>query len=549
MSLALATGASANTREARASAADLAPALLVLFAALLGFTLVKHGTDYVADTEPRLVLLWAGAIAALCLAFSPADYKALPRFATRCLRASGVFLAVYFCVEPFAIPYAAMGIDHPAVQFHSHARWIGFALALAGLSRPSFLFGGAMVLWMMRELQTGLTGFYFSTLDIRNVAEVIAFWSIGYCLLAAGAGAKGLRDKVGLDDDAVAKAAMILFAAGVGAHLANYFWSGLAKLSLDGGPLSWLLGNRLYDGLPVALEKGTLPLAALPGGVDLLDRALRLLAIPVNLAAFTIQITAILAPLRRNWLIASIVCFDLFHLAVWFTLGLLFWKWIALNSILLFAVAAIRNEEWSRTARTTAVVFVVAGMAIFRTATLAWYETPGIASPYFLAEMADGRRYRVPSAYFLSSSYQVSQGKIWWPGGTGHFNPSIWGSVLDDADLQAGRQCRPPAATGPAPPRFGPLRAVGEYVRAQHRQMLTRLDGKGRFNYYLLPHHHVPSPGVADAFHAADKRGIATYYFVVDSVCLSVKGGRLNRHLLKRTAIPVYDATADRITQ
>lgn len=549
MDLALTSGAIAAPRTEQAGKAALAPALLILVAALLGFTLVRHGTDYVANSEPRLVLHWAGAIAALCLLFLPAGYTALPRFAARCLRASGVFLIVYFGVEPFAIPYAAMDADHPAVQFHSHARWIGLALAFAGMWRPGFLFGGAMTLWMMRELQTGLTGFYFSTLDIRNVAEIIAFWSIGYCGLTIAGNVQALREAIGLDDKAKEQAAIMLFAAGIGAHLANYFWSGLAKLALDGGPLSWILGNRLYDGIPVALEKGTFPLAALPAGAELLDKSLRLLALPVNLAAFTVQIAAIVAPLRKRWLTASIVCFDIFHLAVWFTLGLLFWKWIALNSILLFALAAIHRDDWSRLARTTAIVFVIAGVGTFRTATLAWYETPGIASPYFVAEMKDGRRLRIPSAYFLSSSYQVSQGRIWWPGGTGHFHPSIWGSVLNDADLQAGRNCRPPVTANSPEPLPGPPHALGRFIQAQHRQMLERLDRSGTFNYYLVPHHHVPSPGIADPFLAADKRAIAKYYFVVESVCLALGNGRLKRDVLHRTAVPVYDALSDRIIE
>ncbi|HKX79949.1 MAG TPA: hypothetical protein VJM34_15640 [Novosphingobium sp.] len=530
-------------------AAVLGTGLLGLFATLLGFTLLKHGTDFIANDAPQLVVGWAGAIGALSLAFLPAGYAALPRFAARCLRASSVFLALYFAIEPFAIPYAAMAADHPAVLFHGHARWIGCALAVAGLFRPSLAFASAMVLWMMRELQTGLTGFYFSTLDIRNVAEVIAFWAIGFSLVAVIARSVRMREKIAGDASGLETAASMILAAGIGAHLANYFWSGLAKLALDGGPLSWLLDNRLYDGIPAALEKGTLPLAAFPAGVAALDLALRWLMIPINLLAFAAQIAAIAAPLRRRWLILSIVAFDAFHLVVWLTLGLLFWKWIALNAIILVALAALRDEDWTRTARTTAIVFVIAGMATFRTASLAWYESPGFASPYFVARMDDGRSYRIPNAYFLSSSYQVSQGKIWAPAQGGHFNPSIWGSVLRHDDLEAGRACDVPA-TGRRADDEGEAAspaAIGRFVRAHHRQILPRLDARGRFDYYLVPHHHVPSLGVADPFYAADKRRIARYSFVLDSVCLSLDHGRLVRRLRKRTVLPVYDVKADRI--
>lgn len=539
--------APADSAELHADRQRIADILIFLLAALLVFTLLKQATDFVADQAQELVWYWTAMAAASTLAFLWVDMRAMPRFAMRAMRASAGFLMLYFAVEPFAIPYAALPADHPAILFHAHARLAGMALALCGLWRPSCLVGAALTLWMTRELQTSITGFYFSTLDIRNVAEVIAFWAIGFTLLGAAWASPRARAALALDGERMFRAALVIFAAGVGAHLANYFWSALAKLALDGGPSSWVLGNRLYDGIPGALEKGTLPLANWPAAVDLLHRTLKLLAIPANIACFAVQITAILAPLRRRWLILSTFAFDIFHGLVWFTLGLLFWKWMALNFIIVAALSVLGEQEWRGLPRATCITFVICGMAIFRTATLAWYETPGFASPYFVAEMQDGRRIRIPSAFFLSSSYQVSQGRLWWPGGLAHFNPSIWGSVLHFADAQAGRACAIPARKAPAPPEWGPPEALGRFVRAAHRQMLPRLDAQGRLAYYRVPHHHVPSPFVPDPFYAVDKRRIAKYVFVMDSVCLSLDHGRLRRRVLAHTELPVYDVARDRI--
>ncbi|WP_156840533.1 hypothetical protein [Novosphingobium aquimarinum] len=525
---------------------SLATPLLALVFALLGFVLLKQGTDFVADERPKLIFVWCEIIGMVATALAPARYQALPRYARTLLRASGTFLVLYFALEPFAIPYAARDMSDPSVLFHSHARWVGAGLALLGLWRPAGLFASAMVLWMMRELQTGLTGFYFSTLDIRNVAEVIAFWSLGLAWLDVASRSARLSEITGLDRAGRATSALMLFAAGVGAHLANYFWSGLAKLALDGGPLSWLFDNRLYEGIPGALEKGTLPLAIWPVGVDILETVLRTVAVPINLAAFAVQIFAVFAPLRRRWLILTIIGFDLFHIAVWFALGLLFWKWIALNTILLLTLSRMSDSEWRPLAQRTTMVFVVAGMAMFKTATLAWYDSPGFASPYFVAEMRDGTRFRIPSAYFLSSSYQVSQGRIWHPGGPDHFNPSIWGSVLHHRDLLAGRDCRiAPGAAG-QDEAFGQKDAIGRFVQAHHKRITAMLDDQGRFNYYRVPHHHVPSPFLADPFAATDKRQIARYVYVMDSVCLSLDHGHLVRRVLNRSEVPVYDVVKDR---
>lgn len=526
---------------------SLTPALLFLFATLLLFTLLKQGTEYVAADAPQLIWLWVAIVAVPTLACIGVDRRALPPFARRAIRAAALFVALYCAVEPFAVPYAALAPDHPAALFHAHAPRISVALALAGLWRPSALFAAVMLLWMVRELQTTLTGFYFSTLDIQNVAEIVAFWSIGFVLLGAAHRLARVRAALAIDEAIVARAALMLFAAGVGAHLANYVWSGLAKLALDGGPLSWLLGNRLYDGIPAALEKGTMPLAAWPWAVQALHDTLRLLAIPVNLLSFAVQMFALAAPLRRRWLLLATIAFDVFHLIVWGTLGLLFWKWIALNLIIVATLARIRDEEWTAMARATCIAFTILGMAVFRTATLAWYETPGFASPYFVALTDDGRRIRVPNAYFLSSSYQVSQGRLWWPGGTAQFNPSIWGSVLHWRDAVAGRTCTVPRRTAPAAPEWGPPRALAGFVRAHHRQIQPRLDGAGRLAYYAVPHHHVPSPFLPDPFYAVDKRRIATYIFVMDSVCLSLDHGRLRRRVIAHDELPLYDVRRDRL--
>ncbi|AHE53351.1 hypothetical protein [Sphingomonas sanxanigenens] len=525
----------------------LSEILIHLLAALLLFTLLRQGTDFVADASPGHIWLWAGIVAAPALGFGWVGYRALPAFAVRAMRGAACFLTLYFLAEPFAIPYAALGPEHPASLFHAHARWVGAALALVGFWRPSAIFAAAMILWMMRELQTGITGFYFSTLDIRNVAEVIAFWAIGFVVIGSARAIPRVRAALGVDEAVLGRAALTIFAAGVGAHLANYFWSGLAKLTLDGGPLSWPLGNRLADGVPAALEKGTMPFAAWPGAVQLIHDVLVWTAIPVNLLALGVQLIAIAAPLRRRWLLLATLSFDLFHIIVWASLGLLFWKWIALNLIIVAALTRVDERDWTALPRWTCIAFVIAGMAMFRTATLAWYETPGFATPHFEAVMDDGTRHRIPNAYFNSSSYQVSQGRLWWPGGKDHFNPSIWGSVLHWDDALAGRNCRVPERAAPAAPEWGPTDALARFVQAHHRQMLPRLDAAGRSNYYLVPHHHVPSAFVADRFSALDKRRIATYIYVMDSVCLGLDHGRLTRRVVAHTELPLYDAKHDRV--
>lgn len=540
-------GSTAPSTAGAARLPSLGPVLFPLVAALLAFTLVQGATERVAQTHPQLILAWAAGVALLTLLLGWVRTASLPPAGIAFVTASALFVGGYFAIEPFSIPYAALPPDHVAAQFHAHGRWAGVALALLGWRRPAFLFAATVLLWMMRELQTTLTGFYFSTLDIRVVAELIAFVCLGLCLLRALAARPAWAAEFGLDRATARTAALLIIAAAIGGHVGNYFYSALAKLALDGGVTSWLLDNRLADGMPGAIEKGVLPMVMWPAATQSVYTAMLALSVPINLAAWAIQAVGPFALWRRRTLIALALAYDVFHLAVFFSLGLLFWKWMAFNLIIVVTVAAMTDAEWAGLPRRVALVFALAGALFFRTATLAWYDSPGFAAPFFEARFDDGAVVRLPSRVFGSASYQVSQGEIYWPGGTGHFNFSIWGSVKHWDDLVAGRACRAPARAAPAAPRFGPPEAVGRYMQAFHRQLQATLDASGRQRQGFVPHHHVPSLGLPDPLAGRDLRRIVAYSYVVESVCLGIADGKLTRRRIARTELPVYDVPTDTI--
>lgn len=511
------------------------------FALALGlFLLLRGATDYVAQIDPGLIYVWCAAAAAGAAALAGVSYRAMPAFGVRFLRASTLFLLIYFLVEPFYIPHTNEAIYPQATQVHDAARWIGVALAALGLLRPAAVFASATLLWMTRDLQTELTGFYFSTLDIRNVAEVVSFVALGIALVVIREGRKGSTAAEGVDSKTVERLCLMVIAAGIGGHLANYFFSALAKLMLDGGVLSWLAHNHLEAGLLGALEKGTMPLAAFPALTQFVYDALASTNVLINVVAFLVQFFAVIASRRRTWVIGVVVAYDLFHLAVYLIFGLLFWKWIALNTIIIATLVTVRDDQWRQHARNACTAFVFLAPLFFKTATLAWYDTPGFASEFFEAQLDDGRRIRIPSAYFGSASYQVSQGQLYYPENNKHFDFTIWGSVLHWKELIDGRECRIPETRSTSNESFGSLEKVSRYVKKHHQYVMSQIDGRGMFNYYLYPHHHVPSPFVEDPFYDVDKRDIQAYYYVIESVCLGLDHGRLDRRVMARSEYRVY---------
>lgn len=519
-----------------------ARAVLMLAPLLLLFMQLRHSVEFIARDAPEGALIWA-ALASLLTLFlaSIASYREIAGFAERFLRASAVFLVFFFVIEPHTMPRPVFPPDHPAVIFHTYGRWFGIALGLLGLWRPGFVAGGALLLFLIRELCQPLSGFHFSTLDIRNVAEVLTWVAVGIALLAGAARSGALRERLGLDATTQRRLALFIVAAGIGAHLGNYFWSALAKLAMDGGILSWLLDNDLRGHMLGSIEKRVLPYYASGELTRFVWDAVGVFNLPMQLASFALQAFALAAPWRRRWVMLATFGFDLFHLFIFATLGLFFFKWICLNLIILVTLTKIRDEEWDRTVAKVCIAFVVAGAAFFKTAMLAWYDSGNFVSPYFVAEMKDGSRIRLPSGYFASASYQVSQGLIHMPAGDRHFTPYVFGSTRRWKDYRAQEACTLPQRDRPDPERFASLALVGDFAAQAHAIALERADANGRFNWRWYPHHHVPWPFVPEPIEDADIRQIASYILVVESICQTMgPNGRVDRRVIARDEWPVH---------
>lgn len=524
-------------------AAHMAPILLFVVGTLLFFLLVRNASELVAQEAPHLAPLWLALIPAPALAFIHVRYATFEKFMEVFSKAGALFVAFYFATEPFAIPHAVLGEGHPAVALQQYGRWLGLALGVAAWFRPAALYAGAILLWFMRDLNGPITGFYYSNLDIRNVTEVLVFAGAGFTLLGASMQWSWLRRLTGVDAFVMQRAALLILAIGVGGHFGNYFYSALAKLVLDGGIFSWIFDNRLYDGLPGAMEKGTFPFAFSPALTQFTYESVKALNLPMHLFSFAAQFAAIIAIFRKRWIMALTVVYDLFHIVVYLTFGLIFWKWIALNAIILATLATVPDSWWTRSVQIAGAAAVLFGAIFFRTATLAWYDSPGFLSGFFEVELQDGERVRVPNAYFHSASYQVSQGRIYGPPGREHFNFSIWGSVLHHKDLMSGRDCEIPARNEPAPALYGPVETIADYVRAHHDYTARKAGPDGVFRPGFYFHHHMPSPFVKTGFEKVKVSDIKRYLYVVESVCLGLENGRLTRDIKARTELPLLTVT------
>ena len=178
------------------------------------------------------------------------------------------------------------------------------------------------------------------SLDIYPIYEVALFVGTGSAILT---GAKALFPK--FCDDHRYFTLVWIFALGI--HFGNYFYSGVAKLALDGPFFSWVFENQTNDtALLAAWYNGRWLLASNPELSVQIAQTLGALNTPINAFVLVIQIAAPFAVLRMNWIKLQTILYDLMHLASFFVGGILFWKWILLNLAFLFSASRLARERF-----------------------------------------------------------------------------------------------------------------------------------------------------------------------------------------------------------
>ncbi len=316
----------------------------------------------------------------------------------------------------------------------------------------------------------------------------------------------------------------------VGAHLGNYFHSGLAKMSLGmPNPFFWITVNPTGQSIAIGLDRFVAPLAAWPQAVQLYFDVLTRFAIPFNTAVCFIQLLAPLAIAHRRLLIVSTLAFDAIHLGIWFSLGPLFFFWIALNIVILVSLEAMRDSELTPALKLVVVLTSVFGILTFNTATLGWMDGKKVVREVFYANTDDGRRVLVPPATFGLYSYQVAHGDLFIP--DNHFQMRM-GANAERADWEDVSTC------GPA------ILKHQDYVTLDNvRNMVAQTDAYYRRHpwvrdlqlYYFYPHHAFSNPVFFRDYVATPLEKIRSYSYVVESECIGVKDGKLDNNVKVRS--------------
>ncbi len=326
----------------------------------------------------------------------------------------------------------------------------------------------------------------------------------------------------------------LLLLVAVGVHLANYYWSFYAKMTLSGPVGAWLRENNPAYIFLAALDDGHIVFADYPRLVAWLYASFDAAHLYSNFFILLFQAAALVAFfMSKRGLLALLLMFDVMHAAIILIAGANFWPWIMLNVIIAVVVAGCRLERQPVALRLAATGFILLAPHFIKVAMLGWYDSGANNKLYFEAVDRSGRHYNVPTNFFTFYSYSFGHMDYGSPEPASAFaigSPN--GSAQTYALFKAGRRCDVASLTQHSHLNEFDPGDLATFVRNYHRLALSIYSKLGVFPYDLYPHHFYVRSAADSDFYNLDKRDIVSYVYRRESVCLSYADGGLQRKMI-----------------
>ncbi len=501
----------------------------IVLAACLCVWFVQRHHFFVGD-QP---LLHPAILILIVLALSPIRSRDVARPLLITHRTVFLLFTAYWAVSWPAVSESYWAGDAYARFLYVEARWVAVAAGILAMFRPGFgIVPVALMAWK-KHLMAAQFGFSLNATDYYPVAELSLYMTFAIGTAAAGAGlSRRMRWREGWSPARAWSLGDAGFLGAFAIHMANYFYSAVAKMTLPGaGPLTWIMENETHDimmatwaiGLGPLHQTGVLAVAGHEFMANLTQ--------PVNAITVLAQLAGIVCLLRLRWAMAMTAIYDALHVIVFVTTSILFWKWMTLNLGLLIALGHLRKTHapdrgppWPLVVMSIAVLIL--SPLIFRVAWLGWFDTGTLNRVTVEAEMADGRRLAIPNTYFLEGSAQLTKSVIGSPF-EGHFDRI---GVFGKADRGYRQMLKANACELPVAPVSGLSKSFARdprlerYFRYHHDHILALSADGRRPNTWLFPHHNWSNPALYREFSRVEVADIRAYHYIVESICFGYDG-------------------------
>jgi hypothetical protein len=415
------------------------------------------------------------------------------------------------------------------------ARWVAMAFGAGAFFRPALALPLiAYVFWLRLESE-GLYRLSHDNADISAVGYFGLLLVVNWILFVFANSTIFRRATRDVGEEATGGDSqryhhVLLLSTAV--YLANYFWSGWGKVTLDGPPLAWLFENRTYALIPVAHAVGTAPIAGVAWLPAAAHEVVGRFAILFNGLTLLAELGPIVAVMRYRWLAVSCAALVPFHLLIFALTGIFFWKWAFVDAVLAIVFWRIRETRISGVVAAAAVGVMLLAPTVMPTTRLAWYDTSALNESYLVAVTDDDRELRVPSNYFLSASLTFAQMRFAL-GMFGRMLPTrVFGTNKSYAEMKAAASCELRVQETTVLQSNELWERFERFVREHHAYILAHVDLAGHILYDVYPHHIWSNPTLYRPFAELDKRRIVAYRFITDYVCVGYDDNRLGRQLL-----------------
>lgn len=508
----------------------------VVLLACVGVWAVQRNYFLVGDQPVKHPLILAG----LVLALLPLRARDISRPLLITHRAIVLLFAFYWLISYTAVSAAYWEGDPFARFLHNEARWVAVAAGLAAWWRPAFGIVPIVLMAWKKHLMADQFGFPLNAVDYYPVAELGLYltFAIGIAALANFLASRVIAP-AGWRPASEWSFGDAAFLGAFGIHMANYFFSAIAKMILPGaGMTTWVLENRTHD---IMLATWAIGLGPLQGTGSLAwagHEFMALFAAPANAITLLTQLAGLICIARIRWAVVLTGIYDILHLVVFVTTSILFWKWMTLNVGLILALRHLLPRgapPWPLIVMTIAVTLLTP--FVFRVPWLGWFDSGALNKVIVEAEMESGERVELPNVYFLEGSAQLAKSVIGRPY-EGHFEGiDVFGKASEGREqMVASHSCDLPVAEKSGLSQsFERNPRLTRYFRYHHDFVLSRAGADGWFNPWLFPHHNWAAPARYEEFFEIDVRNIRAYHYIVESVCLTYdgNGGVDERVLLK----------------
>lgn len=322
------------------------------------------------------------------------------------------------------------------------------------------------------------------------------------------------------------KPAETIFIVAICLHLANYFFSLVQKVALDGGPLTWIFENPTHQYIPFAYDRGLFPIANLSSeNLFLLNNIVESLVLPLNISVFIAQALAIIALSNKRLLIGLTIFYDLMHIGIFILTGIFFWKWILLNLTIIIAFKYWKHKKLSASFNLACAGFICLTFFFFSVARLGWYDLNAARVTHVIAHYKNGETRFVPTNYFMSYSFRfIFSFDHITPGG---FQENVWmnttlgkGAYKTLVETKTCEMTMGSPTSDPEHERRG-INVLKRILKNHHQYVLNHVDQNGYINYDRYPHHVWSDPFAFDDFKYSDKRDIIGFEIINRSICFN----------------------------